>query len=293
MTSWDSIAAGRFTVTSDPTKVKSGTHALDGLITPTNGQGELDKWYMPGYDEVYVKYNVMFQSGFRNLRGDGNGMHFFIQMGNRTDNQWSASGQAGIKPNGTDFFFAGLDPEYIANDPTLYPLSYYTYFPDMTCNGGCWGDVFTQAAPKIPLVPGQWQEVVFHIKLNTPGLHDGSQELWVDGVKKISNPNMRWRDSTVLRLNQLAFANYMPGASTTEHIWVDDLVAWTPGSGTSFSPCDLNKDGTTNVMDVQLEVNMAIGVAPCTADINKDGVCNVVDVQRVVNAVLGGPCVSP
>jgi hypothetical protein len=54
----------------------------------------------------------------------------------------------------------------------------------------------------------------------------------------------------------------------------------------------VNKDGSTNVADVQLEVNMTIGVAPCTADINKDGVCNVIDVQRVVNAALGGQCVT-
>jgi len=63
------------------------------------------------------------------------------------------------------------------------------------------------------------------------------------------------------------------------------------GSGSS-SACDVNKDGTTNVSDVQLEVNMALGVAPCTNDINTDGSCNVADVQRVVNAALGGQCVT-
>jgi hypothetical protein len=55
------------------------------------------------------------------------------------------------------------------------------------------------------------------------------------------------------------------------------------------SPCDVNGDGLTNVADVQLEVNMALGIAPCT---NLSGVCTVVSVQRVVNAALGGSCVS-
>ena len=63
-----------------------------------------------------------------------------------------------------------------------------------------------------------------------------------------------------------------------------------PASGSS---CDINGDGATNVTDVQLEVNQAIGVATCAVDLNKDGACNVIDVQRVVNAALGGPCVSP
>ena len=61
----------------------------------------------------------------------------------------------------------------------------------------------------------------------------------------------------------------------------------------SGSPCDVNKDNTTNIVDVQQCVNQSLGVAACTADINKDGICNVVDVQRVVNAALGGQCVSP
>ena len=56
--------------------------------------------------------------------------------------------------------------------------------------------------------------------------------------------------------------------------------------------CDVNKDGTTNVSDVQLEVNMALGVASCTNDLNGDGTCNVIDVQRIVNAALGGQCVT-
>jgi len=61
------------------------------------------------------------------------------------------------------------------------------------------------------------------------------------------------------------------------------------------SPCDVNKDGSTNVADVQADVNAALGVIMCTSayDINKDTSCNIIDVQRVVNAALGGQCVSP
>ncbi len=65
------------------------------------------------------------------------------------------------------------------------------------------------------------------------------------------------------------------------------------GSG-SGSACDVNADGSTNIVDVQLCVNQATAVTTCTTgDITKDGVCNVVDVQRAVNAAVGGPCVSP
>ena len=58
-----------------------------------------------------------------------------------------------------------------------------------------------------------------------------------------------------------------------------------------YSACDLNRDLSTNVVDVQLQVNQALGAAACTSDLNRDGACNVIDVQRDVNASLGGLCV--
>ena len=64
------------------------------------------------------------------------------------------------------------------------------------------------------------------------------------------------------------------------------------GSGGALNACDLNADGTVSVVDVQLAVNMDLGLLPCTANVDGAGVCNVVVVQRVVNAVLGGPCVT-
>ena len=51
---------------------------------------------------------------------------------------------------------------------------------------------------------------------------------------------------------------------------------------------DLNGDGITNVADVQIAVNQAVGASACAAgDVNKDGVCNVSDIQLVINKALG------
>jgi len=69
-------------------------------------------------------------------------------------------------------------------------------------------------------------------------------------------------------------------------------IRWGDGAAQP-SACDVNGDGSTNVVDVQLQVNQALGIVACTSDINRDGACNVIDVQRVVNAALGGACVSP
>lgn len=64
-----------------------------------------------------------------------------------------------------------------------------------------------------------------------------------------------------------------------------------PFSAWGQSPCDLNKDGSVNVTDVTLGVNMVLGLSTCTASINGTGGCNVAMVQRIVGAALpNGTC---
>ncbi len=131
---------GRYSVST--AQAKSGTHSMDVLFTPTNAYGNITTWFMPGYDEIYVKFDVLFGAGFQNLRPDGWGMHFFAIQGNRIDNSQSSWGTAGTVPNGTNYFYAGLDPEEVSL-PTLQPFSFYTYWPDMT---GTYGNNFYQTS---------------------------------------------------------------------------------------------------------------------------------------------------
>ncbi len=64
------------------------------------------------------------------------------------------------------------------------------------------------------------------------------------------------------------------------------------GSNGPSSACDVNGDGSVNVLDVQFSVNTALGMSSCTPafDLNGDGRCDLVDVQRVITASLGGVC---
>ena len=71
------------------------------------------------------------------------------------------------------------------------------------------------------------------------------------------------------------------------------MLAIVPGlAWPQANPCDLNGDGSVNVVDVQLAINMALGSLPCTANIFGPGVCNVVVAQRVINTVLSGTCIT-
>jgi hypothetical protein len=59
----------------------------------------------------------------------------------------------------------------------------------------------------------------------------------------------------------------------------------------ALNACDLNQDGTVNVVDVQLAINMDLGLMGCTANLEGLGVCNSDVVNRVTTAALGGSCV--
>jgi hypothetical protein len=95
-------------------------------------------------------------------------------------------------------------------------------------------------------------------------------------------PDSRWNDSDLHNLAQLTGADF-------EVVDVSPLMV-DANSGQAAS-CDLNDDGIANILDVQAEVNAALGLGTCGAgDENGDGACNVIDVQRVVQAALGFGC---
>jgi murein DD-endopeptidase MepM/ murein hydrolase activator NlpD len=67
----------------------------------------------------------------------------------------------------------------------------------------------------------------------------------------------------------------------------------TPTSVGTPTAEDINQDGQVNVLDVQLCVNVVLGLVSdpaivARADVNGDGLANVLDVQIVVNAALAG-----
>jgi len=61
---------------------------------------------------------------------------------------------------------------------------------------------------------------------------------------------------------------------------------------TAFSLCDVNQDSATNVSDVQIVINQALGAALPANDLDGSGAVNVVDVQYVIDAVIGLGCAA-
>jgi len=227
----DGVNAARQRVVTDPSFAQSGSRYLE-VTYPAGGDGGwLTRFFMPGYDSLYVSYYVRFAANWRG------GTKLIALYGSRTDNRWSALGKAGICPNGTDFFAAMVVTEP-GGDPG--PARFYAYYPAMarepdgvTC-WGRYGDGTETYAPPLTLSRGVWHHVEFSVKLNARGQANASQTFWLDGVQRGTWSGFSFRDSSILRLNslQLSFNRGISGGPTDQKLYVDHLVVATarPGS---------------------------------------------------------------
>ena len=194
-------------------------------FTAEVGTGEgahIVKWFMPGYDEIAVKWAVKFAPDF----DQGNHMHLCAVGGNRTDNKWSSMGQAGKKPTGTDFFVTNLEPwSDWGRHPKPGQLMFYSYWPDMkkAPDGMYWGNNL-RSDPPIMVPRGKWVVMSLWIKLNSPGKADGEQAFWMDGKLGGHWKDIRFRDSNVLKLNSLSLDLYVHDSKKVNVAWFDDVV---------------------------------------------------------------------
>jgi len=213
-------------VTGDPAGVHGGKQAMEIRFEEGKNGGEAIKWFLPGYDDAYVRWYFKLEPGF----DIGNGMHGMILMGNRTDSRWSGFGKAGLKPDGTNFWVANVDPVTAwGKYPNPGAFCFYTYWPEMkldTKTGKYWGNYFWQEEPTVLIEAGRWHELVMHVRMNDIGKSDGLQELWIDGQRKIRVEGLRWRTSPVLNVNTLWVCSWTK-AKRPQKMWIDDITVST------------------------------------------------------------------
>jgi hypothetical protein len=201
---------------------QSGNHYLAVTYPAGADGGWLTRFFMPGYQTMYVSLYVRFPQGW------SGGTKLIGLYGSRTDDQWSGFGKAGLCPNGTDFFDTMLVAEQVGNPG---PLRFYSYYPEMSREPGgdvCFGrfgDQVGQAnySGSVALRPDTWHKVEFFVQLNTPGNSDGQQIFWVDGKQGAVWQNMRLRDSDILRLNAVQLSFSAGGASRDQILNMDSI----------------------------------------------------------------------
>jgi hypothetical protein len=207
-------------VVTDGSQAHSGSRFLE--ITFPNGTdgGWLTRFFMPGYDSLYVRMWVRFDSNWQ-------GAKLFSLRGSRTDDQWSGFGNAGTCPSGSDFFSSNL-----TNGPADGTL-FYVYYLGMAREPDgvtCWGrntSPSTTYYPPTTLSLGQWHQVELWIRLNTPGQIDAMQRFWLDGTLRGAWGALSFRDSSILALNSFQINASTSGATQTQHLDVDDILILT------------------------------------------------------------------
>jgi uncharacterized protein YjdB len=220
----DGVDPTRHHVITNASLAHSGSRALEVDYPANDTGGWLTKFFMPGYDSVYVRMYVRFAPDWVG------GSKLMLLRGSRTDNQWSAFGVAGECPQGSDFFATNIMMEGNGDPGTL---RFYTYFPEMarepdgvTC-WGRYGDGNEQYLPLMSLPRDSWQQLGFWVRLNTPGQHDGYQKFWVNGTLRGVWTNLSYRTSNILKLNSFSIELSSPLASVARHLWIDDILVTT------------------------------------------------------------------
>jgi hypothetical protein len=222
----DGVDTSRQHIVTDSAFAESGRRYLAVTYVAGGDGGWLTRFFMPGYDSLYVSYYVRFPATWQG------GTKLVALYGSRTNDQWSGLGKAGKCPNGSDFFASMLITEAGGNPG---PTRFYTYYPAMAREPDgvtCWGrygdGTETYTAP-LTLTPDVWHHLEFWVRLNTPGQDNAGERFWIDGVERGRWAGFRIRESAILRLNaiQLTFNRGISGGPIAQQMYVDDLIVMT------------------------------------------------------------------
>lgn len=208
---------------------------------------------LPNKQEVlFVRAHTKFEDGFSGTTEGHNGIR--ISGGYR--------GPGNI-PNGRDFFLYVVENSVYYGEAYPGPTHVYAYHPEQR---GQWGDHFYPSGKVLPIdsqlgnfgptfvarpdfTPrtDRWYSYELMVKLNTPGQRDGRVAVWIDGVIVADFPNLRMRDTTDLKIDEVQLELHAKNnPSRADRKWYDNLVVATSyigpvnNSGAAFLPAPTN-----------------------------------------------------
>lgn len=202
----EGVADGKASIIIDPIQGKTlRIKYPTGLSNTGKSQWKLNLG--KNYDELYVSYRLKFNDDFD-----------FVKGGKLPGLAGGTANAGGVKPNGYD----GWSARMMWRDAGR--LVQYVYHPDQPKDTGedlDWGFYAT---------PGNWYQVETRVKMNTPKLHDGIIESWVNGVKVLTRTNLRFRDISDLGIDIFYFSTFFGGSDPSwaplkdEYAYFDDFI---------------------------------------------------------------------
>lgn len=242
---WDHVWAngGSGEITGTPLPAEAGGHSYRTTILRPGPQAAsvgIRKFLPPGHDTLFFRYYAMYEKGIEIYHG---GTHNAGSIAARLPGELYES-HAGVYPNGHNIYSVILDTWRPDGDvPSPGDMAFYCYHMDQ---GHQWGDHFFPSGrilpggrelfgadflPRPDFIPetGEWHCYEMMIMANTPGKRDGRVAFWVDGVLKGDFPNLRFRETALLKPNRIALNLYTHNPLNTSNLvmWFDDVVAAT------------------------------------------------------------------
>ena len=177
-------------------------------------------------DTIYMRVYGRYQENYAGVNSAHNGLRI---SGNYTG--------PGRRPNGSDFFLVNIENSKWGSEPEPGYTHAYVYHPEQddvygehwysdgrVTNGSQSFGPYFQARPSRAPARGVWICYEVLVQLNTPGSRDGRVAVWVDGELIADWQNIRFRDTTDLKIDQIQLENGGQRSSQSNIKWYDSLV---------------------------------------------------------------------
>ncbi len=172
-------------------------------------------------EEIYLRYYLRFANDWRQTLQGGkmpgiSGTYGVAGWGGRRSdgtNGWSARGS---------FYYSIPEDNPLAGTT---PIGTYCYHADQQ---GPYGEIWLwQNGYRGFLENNRWYCVEQHLKLNTPGIKDGTIRAWIDGRPAFEKTDIRFRKTEKLRIEQVWMNVYHGGTKPSpydQHLFIDNVV---------------------------------------------------------------------
>ncbi len=183
----------------------------------------------PTRDVMFMRVYARYQNNYAGINSAHNGL--------RMTGAYTGPGR---RPNGRDFFLVTIEDSRCCSDPEPGYTHVYVYHPEQddvygehwfpdgsTANGSqSFGPDFV-ARPKVVPARGVWISYELMVQMNTPGSRDGRVAIWQNGNLIADWVNLRFRDVSTVKIDQIQLENGGQGSTQQNDKWYDNLVVAT------------------------------------------------------------------
>ncbi|MEQ9567824.1 MAG: hypothetical protein RLN85_18790, partial [Pseudomonadales bacterium] len=177
-------------------------------------------------DVLFMRVYGRYQPGYGGINSAHNGL--------RISGNYSGPGR---RPNGTDFFLVNIENSKWDAEPEPGYTHAYVYHPEqddvygehwyadgrVTNGSQSFGPSFV-SRPNVAPERGAWICYEVLVQLNTPGIRNGRVAVWQDGDLIADWQNIRFRDVSSVKIDQIQLENGGQGSSQQNFKWYDNLV---------------------------------------------------------------------